>query len=159
MQRQTKRPSAATIRALGEILTGGDFYGGEAVRAFAWPLVLTGPGPAPAVGAQSPVRVLPNFDVVALDGPAPAEALLLDACATRPAEHVWTLSTASLLKALHAGRGLEDLRRFLTGGGAARERNCRRPSRFCRPTPPPAPKRCGIWARATCWSAWTRHRP
>ncbi|PWI05061.1 hypothetical protein DIZ27_41475 [Streptomyces sp. NWU339] len=121
MQRQTKRLSAATIRALGEILTGGDFYGGELVRAVAWPLVFTGPGPAPAVGAQSPVRVLPNFDVVALDGLAPAEALLLDAFATRSADHVWTLSTASLPKALHAGRGLEDLRRFLTGSSPGEE--------------------------------------
>ncbi|MFJ2716846.1 hypothetical protein [Streptomyces sp. NPDC087437] len=121
MQRQTKRPSAAMIRALREILTGGDFHGGEAVRAFAWPLVLTGPGPAPAVGAQSPARVLPNFDVVALDGLAPAEALLLDAFATRSADHIWTLSTAFLLKALHAGSGLKELRRFLTGSSPGEE--------------------------------------
>jgi len=46
-----------------------------------------------AVGAQTPARVLPNFDIVALDGLAPAEALLLDAYATRSADHVWTLST------------------------------------------------------------------
>ncbi|MFE7331962.1 helicase-associated domain-containing protein [Streptomyces sp. NPDC057565] len=79
------------------------------------------PGPALAVGAQSPVRVLPNFDVVALDGLAPAAALLLDAFATRSADHVWTLSTVSLLKALHAGRGLEELRRFLTGSSPGEE--------------------------------------
>lgn len=71
------------------------------------------PGPEPAAGARNPVRVLPNFDIVALDGLAPAEALLLDAFATRSTDRVWTLSTASLLKALHAGRGLEELRRFL----------------------------------------------
>ncbi|MEU1600609.1 hypothetical protein ABZ468_49745 [Streptomyces sp. NPDC005708] len=41
---KTKRPSAATIRALGEVLTGGDFYEGEAVRAFAWPLLLQAGG-------------------------------------------------------------------------------------------------------------------
>jgi hypothetical protein len=70
------------------------------------------PGPAPAAGAQSPVRVLPNFDVVALGGLSPSEALLLDAFATRFADHLWTLPTASLLKALPAGRGLEDVRVF-----------------------------------------------
>ncbi|MEU1600608.1 hypothetical protein ABZ468_49740 [Streptomyces sp. NPDC005708] len=57
---------------------------------------------------------------MALDGLAPAEALLLDAFAARSADRVWTLSTVSLLKTLHAGRGLEELRRFLaessTGG-------------------------------------------
>jgi hypothetical protein len=154
---KTKRPSAATIRALGEILTDGDFYGGEAVRAFAWPRVLTGPGPAPAAGAQSPVRGLPNFEVVALDGLAPAEALLLDVCATRSADHVWTLSTASLLKALHASRGLKELRRFLPESSPGEELPQTVTALLA--TPPPAPKRYGIWARATCWSAWTRHRP
>jgi hypothetical protein len=41
---KTKRPSAATIRALGEVLTGGDFYEGEEVRAFAWPLLFQAGG-------------------------------------------------------------------------------------------------------------------
>ncbi|WP_225095349.1 hypothetical protein [Streptomyces sp. CoH27] len=41
---KTKRPSAATLRALGEVLTGSDFYEGEAVRAFAWPLLLQAGG-------------------------------------------------------------------------------------------------------------------
>ncbi|WP_274915658.1 hypothetical protein [Streptomyces sp. WZ-12] len=63
------------------------------------------PGPAPAVEARSPVRILPNFDVVALDALTPAASLLLDAFAPRSADRVWTLSTASLLKALHTGRG------------------------------------------------------
>ncbi|WP_406169271.1 helicase-associated domain-containing protein [Streptomyces sp. NBC_00996] len=79
------------------------------------------PIPGPAVKGRSPVRVLPNFDVVALDGLAPAEALLLDAFATRSADRVWTLSTASLLKALHAGRGLEELRRFLVENSEGEE--------------------------------------
>lgn len=32
---KTKRPSAVTLRALGEVPTGGHFYEGEAVRALA----------------------------------------------------------------------------------------------------------------------------
>ncbi|WP_150135630.1 helicase-associated domain-containing protein [Streptomyces hyaluromycini] len=79
------------------------------------------PGPAPAGAARHAVKVLPNFDIVALDGLAPAEALLLEAFATRSADHVWTLSTASLLKALHAGRGMEELRRFLAESSAGEE--------------------------------------
>jgi hypothetical protein len=31
-------------RALGEVLTDGDFYEGEAVRAFAWPPLLQAGG-------------------------------------------------------------------------------------------------------------------
>ncbi|MEV6296152.1 hypothetical protein AB0M41_38300 [Streptomyces sp. NPDC051896] len=37
------------------------------------------PGPEPAAGARSPVRVLPNFDIVALDGLAPPRRC----CSTR----------------------------------------------------------------------------
>ncbi|MFB7493767.1 hypothetical protein ACFC09_03510 [Streptomyces sp. NPDC056161] len=36
---KTKPPSAVTLRARGQVLTGGDFYEGEAVR----PLPLTAP--------------------------------------------------------------------------------------------------------------------
>jgi Helicase conserved C-terminal domain len=79
------------------------------------------PGPVPPGGARSPVRVLPNFDIVTLDGLAPAEALLLGAFATRSGDHVWTLSTASLLKALHAGRSLDELRCFLAENSTGEE--------------------------------------
>jgi hypothetical protein len=79
------------------------------------------PSPAPAGTARGPVKVLPNFDIVALDGLVPAEVLLLDAFATRSSDHVWTLSAASLLKALHAGRALDELRRFLALGGGEQE--------------------------------------
>ncbi|MGX4694637.1 hypothetical protein [Streptomyces sp. JNUCC 63] len=78
-------------------------------------------GPAPAAGAQSLVRVLPNFGVVALDGLASAGALLLDAFAIRSADSVWTLFTASLLKTLHTDRDLKELRRFLVESSAGDE--------------------------------------
>lgn len=58
---------------------------------------------------------------MALDGLAPAEALLLGVFATRSANHVWTLSTTSLSKALHAGRGLDGLRRFLAESSTGEE--------------------------------------
>lgn len=79
------------------------------------------PSPPPAVGAGGAVRVLANCDVVALDGLEPARVLLLDAFATRTADRIWTLSLASLLKALHTGRNLAELRHFLTGSGAGEE--------------------------------------
>ncbi|WP_409474612.1 hypothetical protein [Streptomyces sp. HC307] len=37
---KTRPPSAATIRTVSEVLGGGDFYEGEPLRAFAWPLLL-----------------------------------------------------------------------------------------------------------------------
>ncbi|MEU7057562.1 hypothetical protein [Streptomyces sp. NPDC046197] len=49
---KTKRPSAATLRALGEVLTGSEFYEGEAVRAFAWPLLLQAGGLAELSGGR-----------------------------------------------------------------------------------------------------------
>ncbi|WKK27312.1 helicase-associated domain-containing protein [Streptomyces olivoreticuli] len=79
------------------------------------------PGPAPAAGERGAVRVLANCDVVALDGLAPAGALLLEAFAARTADRVWTLSLASLLKALHAGRDLAELRGFLADSSAGQE--------------------------------------
>ncbi|MFI1184099.1 hypothetical protein ACH4UT_31770 [Streptomyces sp. NPDC020799] len=72
---------------------------------------LPSPAPTGTAGVRCPVRVLANFDLVA--HLAPADALLLDAFATRTADHIWTLSMASLLKAVHTGRSLEELRGFL----------------------------------------------
>src|SRR3954462_10717550 len=37
---KTHRPSAATVRTIADILIGGDFYPGEPIAAFAWPLLL-----------------------------------------------------------------------------------------------------------------------
>jgi hypothetical protein len=74
------------------------------------------PGPAPepaAAGSTTALKVLANHDLVALDGLPPAQALLLDAFATRTSKRTWTLSPASLLGAVHAGRDLAKLRAYL----------------------------------------------
>lgn len=41
---KTKRPSAATIRTVGEHLVDGDFYPGEPISTFAWPMVIVAGG-------------------------------------------------------------------------------------------------------------------
>jgi len=74
------------------------------------------PSPAPADTAPKSsggLKVLPNHDVVALDGLAPAETLLLDAFAERTGDRVWALTSASLLAAVDAGRDLAELRHHL----------------------------------------------
>jgi hypothetical protein len=40
----TRRPAAATVAAVAEVLDGGDFYPGEPIAAFAWPLLLQAGG-------------------------------------------------------------------------------------------------------------------
>jgi hypothetical protein len=41
---KTLRPSAATVKAVAEALSGGDFYAAELIAAFAWPLLLQAGG-------------------------------------------------------------------------------------------------------------------
>ncbi len=48
----TRRPSAATVQAVGEILVAGDFYPDEAIAAFAWPLLLQAGGLAQLEGSR-----------------------------------------------------------------------------------------------------------
>lgn len=66
------------------------------------------PAPAPAG-----LEVLANFDIVATAGLAPADRLVLDAHAVRTSDRVWTLSVASLLAAVDAGRGPAGFGAFL----------------------------------------------
>lgn len=40
----TRRPSAATVRAVADVLVAGDFYPDDAMAAFAWPLLLQAGG-------------------------------------------------------------------------------------------------------------------
>ncbi len=63
--------------------------------------------------AQQTLKVLPNLDIVVTGELPPADRLMLDAYAARTADRVWTLREASLLAALDAGRGLDQLRHFL----------------------------------------------
>ncbi|SDY77400.1 Helicase conserved C-terminal domain-containing protein [Modestobacter sp. DSM 44400] len=67
---------------------------------------------APAVPDRG-LQVLANFDVVALADLPPGDRLVLDAFATRTADRVWTLSTASLLSAINEGRAPGELATFL----------------------------------------------
>ncbi|WP_200215443.1 hypothetical protein [Micromonospora coerulea] len=48
----TRRPAAATVAALAEVLDGGDFYPGESIAAFAWPLLLQAGGLAELAGGR-----------------------------------------------------------------------------------------------------------
>lgn len=41
---KTRRPSQATVRLLAEALPGGDYYGHEPIRSYAWPLILQAGG-------------------------------------------------------------------------------------------------------------------
>lgn len=70
----------------------------------------------PAAGghpAQQTLKVLPNLDIVVTGELSPADRLILDTYAVRTADRVWTLREASLLAALDAGHGLDQLRHFL----------------------------------------------
>jgi hypothetical protein len=70
------------------------------------------PASGAAAGEQA-LKVLPNLDVVVTGELPPADRLMLDAYATRTSDRVWALREASLLAALDAGRGLDQLRQFL----------------------------------------------
>jgi hypothetical protein len=49
---KTRRPSAATVTAVREVLVAGDFYPDEAIAAFAWPLLLQAGGLARLEGSR-----------------------------------------------------------------------------------------------------------
>ena len=59
------------------------------------------------------LQVLANHDIVATADLAPADRLVLDTFATRTSDRVWTISTASLLAAVDAGRAPGELGAFL----------------------------------------------
>jgi hypothetical protein len=48
----TRRPAAATVAAVAEVLDGGDFYPGEPIAAFAWPLLVQAGGLAELAGGR-----------------------------------------------------------------------------------------------------------
>jgi hypothetical protein len=49
---KTRRPAAATVKAVAEALLDGDFYTDEAIAAFAWPLLLQAGGLAELTGGR-----------------------------------------------------------------------------------------------------------
>jgi Helicase conserved C-terminal domain len=69
--------------------------------------------PAAPASPDRTLQVLANHDVVATADVAPADRLVLDTFATRSSDRVWTISTASLLAAVDAGRAPGELGIFL----------------------------------------------
>jgi len=59
------------------------------------------------------LQVLANLDIAVTADLAPADRLVLDAFAARTSDRVWTVSTASLLAAVDAGRAPGELGGFL----------------------------------------------
>ena len=49
---KTRRPSAASVVAVAEALSGGDFYPDEAIAAYAWPLIVQAGGLAEIAGGK-----------------------------------------------------------------------------------------------------------
>jgi hypothetical protein len=72
---KTRRPSAATVAAVERVLSAGEFYPGEAMASFAWPLLLQAGGFAELAGVK---MVLTDRGHKALSKPA-AETI----------RHVW----------------------------------------------------------------------
>lgn len=68
---KTRRPSAATIRAVDAHLAEGDFYTGEPIASFAWPLLIQAGGLARLEGT----RLQPTPKGLAALGKPPAEAI------------------------------------------------------------------------------------
>ena len=48
----TRRPAAATVTAIADVLDGDDFYPGEPIAAFAWPLLVQAGGLAELAGGR-----------------------------------------------------------------------------------------------------------
>jgi hypothetical protein len=90
------------------------------------------------------LQVLANFDIIAADI-SPADQIVLDAFAIRTSDRVWTLSTASLVAAVDAGRTPDELAAFLDER-AVHDTVSRRPSGDCSPMSSVVPDSCAIWA-------------
>ena len=68
---KTARPSAATIRTIDAHLADGDFYAGEPIASFAWPLLIQAGGLARLEGAR--LQLTPKGR--AAPGKPPAEVI------------------------------------------------------------------------------------
>nr|WP_237702821.1 MULTISPECIES: helicase-associated domain-containing protein [Protofrankia] len=71
------------------------------------------PEPEGNGGPGLALQVLPNLDIVVTSELKPADEIFLDAYGQRASDRVWSLSLASLLAAVDAGRPLDDARQFL----------------------------------------------
>ena len=70
--------------------------------------------PSTANTPRVQLKVLPNLDIVATGTLPAADRLMLSAFAEQSGDHVWTVSAASLLAGLDAGRDLAEFSAFLT---------------------------------------------
>lgn len=68
---KTGRPSAATIRAVDTHLADGDFYAGEAIASFAWPLLIQAGG----LAKLEETRLQPTTRGLAAPGKPPVEVV------------------------------------------------------------------------------------
>ena len=71
--------------------------------------------PEPTTAESGSLTVLPNFDIVAVGEIDGANLAILTAFADRTADRVFRLRKQQLLRALHSGRTLDELRTFLGG--------------------------------------------
>jgi hypothetical protein len=86
----------------------------NALGAYALGLTDTYQAPAANAAAAGVLKVLPNLDIVVTGELPAADRLTLDAYAQCTADRVWAMREATLLAAVDTGRGLDDLRDFLT---------------------------------------------
>jgi hypothetical protein len=112
--------------------------------------------PAAPASADRTLQVLANHDIVATADLAPADRLVLDTFATHTSDRVWTISTASLLAAVDAGRAPASSAPSLTGARCTR---FRRRSTGCSPTSRPAPGSSATSGLVVSSSAPTRVSP
>lgn len=102
----------------GEVLDALSRYDGlQAIRLTAlgrYTLGLTDAYEAPEGGeGQRVLKILPNLDVVATGTLSSGDQMLLSAYAEHTGDRVWTVSAASLLSALNAGRNLSEFTTLL----------------------------------------------
>jgi hypothetical protein len=86
----------------------------NALGAYALGLSDTYHPTAPATAEPSPLKVLPNLDVVVTGELLAADRLVLSAYAEQTADRVWTVSATTLLSAIDTGRDLTEFSDFLT---------------------------------------------
>lgn len=70
-------------------------------------------GDPATAGATTPLRVLPNLEVVAVASLPVADAIVLETYAERTSDAVWTLRRDRYLAAIAAGRPADEIGRFL----------------------------------------------
>lgn len=84
----------------------------------AWVLGLTGKYTPSPVKQRQILKVLPNFDVVAIGSLPPGDQLFLEQFASQTAENVWKIERARLIEALENRQRIADIETFLQANSA-----------------------------------------